>query len=554
MKLLHESYNYLKNESLSKYLLLFIFIKIIINSTVTYIMILISDGNFTLISTYIILASVQKIFNSLIIEPIIIKLNNSIQIKFYKYYTYQYNKLTYECKNNKMHSQFIENIRNAYFAITNVIDWGLNQTISLFLSFTSVFITFSKKGLKIHLLVFLSFYSLFYYFVFKKKQKNYNKIQRELQDKKSQNNAKEHLYSIPFQYEEIDVEQMINIKKSTLDSQMIISQSWNNLLIINDSVIEFISIILIYVCSTDVMTFMLIVISMNKLSGSIQGLNNFMTQYQRFNNDFNNFYNFWYDDLQFKNNYVKLYIKEQNIELNNIEIIRGNDYTIKKDSSLESIKFLPNSKVLIQGPSGHGKSSFLKAFFGLLKSSKVEFSYGSGIQYYHSVSEYFQEIKEKMPSSKVSLRDYFKGETNNDIIKEYLLYAWNQDEYDRIIDSIKNNKTNNNSESELLITIDPIHEYDLLINEKLSGGQKSRLILWTRGYNTDKSNKEIIILDEPCPDVDFNNYVDNLNRFYLKYSKYTIFLVSHLCECKKKALKINFDIELWIENGLIKQI
>jgi hypothetical protein len=43
-----------------------------------------------------------------------------------------------------------------------------------------------------------------------------------------------------------------------------------------------------------------------------------------------------------------------------------------------------------------------------------------------------------MPSSKVSIRDYFKGESRNDIIKEYLLQAWGIEEYDRIINSIKN--------------------------------------------------------------------------------------------------------------------
>ena len=148
-----------------------------------------------------------------------------------------------------------------------------------------------------------------------------------------------------------------------------------------------------------------------------------------------------------------------------------------------------------------------------------------------------------MPSSKVSIRDYFKGEKDNDKITQYLLYAWSADELDRIKTSILNSNNNENS-------IKDTHIYDLSMNERLSGGQKSRLILWTRGYIVETLQKEIIVLDEPCPDVDFDNYIDNITRFYNKYNYCTIIMIAHLCECKRKAINADklFNLELWIEN------
>ena len=553
MTLLNEAYNYLIDEPNTKYLIFFIIFKLLLNAYVSYIMVLISNGKFNLIVYYLIFSYIQKMFNPIIIQPIIIKLNTSIQIKFYKNYTYQYDKLTYECKNSKTHSLFIENVRNAYHSIEHVIDWGLIQSLSLISAFISVFITFSKKNLLKYLIIFLIIYNLLYYLVIKKKQEEYYKVQKENQSKRTQNNTKEYLYSIPFQYKEISPDFMINIKENTLNGNLKADLSWNYFLIFNESMIEFISMILIYVCSTDIKTFMLIIISMNELSGAVQGLSSFITTYQRLLSDYNNFEEFWYKDLEFEKDFIKLSISDHKVEIDNIEILRGDNYSIKKDKSIDKLEILPKMKFLIQGPSGHGKSSFLKGIFGLIKTSTINFSYGTGIQYYHSVSDYFQEIKERMPSSKVSIRDYFKGNIDNDIIKYYLLQAWRQEEYDRIIDSIKENKSVNNSdENEHLINIDEsIHPYDMLINEKLSGGQKSRLILWTRGYNVDTSKKEIIILDEPCPDVDFDSYIDNLKRFYEKYEHCAIFLIGHLCECKRKALNINFDTELWIEDGLI---
>jgi ABC-type multidrug transport system fused ATPase/permease subunit len=185
---------------------------------------------------------------------------------------------------------------------------------------------------------------------------------------------------------------MINIKKTSLDCQMENNKAWNKLIVLNEAVIEFISSILIYLSSSDIVTFMLIIISMNKLSGAINGVSNFMTMYQRINNDFNTFKDFWSNELEFEKDFIKLFINDHPIEINKYNIKRG-DYEIINDSSLEKIIFYPRIKVLIQGPSGHGKSTFLKGVFGLIKTS-INFSYGYGIQYYHSVSDYFQEIKE----------------------------------------------------------------------------------------------------------------------------------------------------------------
>ena len=552
MTLINESYAYLSDESKTKYLLLLIFTKFIINIIISYIMVLISNGNFNLIVYYIVLLYIQKIFNPVFINPMIARLTNTIQNKFYKNYTLQYNKLTYECKNSKIHSQFIENINMAIQAISNIIEWGLHEMISLTSAIIGVLITFYKKKLLRHLFVFIFIYGIFYYKVVKKKQVEYSKLQKKNQKKRAIYNTKEYLYSVPFQFCEFSADSMIKIKTKSLETQLENNIAWNKLLIINNSMIDLISSILIYMASKDIITFMLIMISMNKLSSAIHGLSNFMTMYQRLNSDFSNFKEFWSTNLEFEKDFVKISISDHSIEIDNIDIERG-EYKITSHPSLKKINFYPGIKVLIQGPSGHGKSTFLKGVFGLIKSS-IHFSYGSCIQYYHSVSDYFQEIKERMPSSKVSLRDYFKGEENNETIKYYLLQAWGEKEYERIIDSIRKKELETSLETDLLINIDSIHEYDLLINEKLSGGQKSRLILWTRGYNVDQGGKEIIILDEPCPDVDFDGYIDNLKRFYKKYNNCAIFLIGHLCDCKRKSLEIKFNMELFIKDGIISLI
>jgi hypothetical protein len=190
MSLLSESLSYLYDEVDSKYLLFLIITKFILNIIVSYIMVLISNGNFNIIIYYIGLLYIQKMFNPVIINPIITRLTNTIQNKFYKNYTLQYNKLTYECKNSKIHSLFIENINMANQAMSNIIDWGLHEIISLTSAIIGVLITFYKKNLLKHLFVFIIIYGIFYYSIIKNKQEQYSKLQKKNQKRRSQNNTK----------------------------------------------------------------------------------------------------------------------------------------------------------------------------------------------------------------------------------------------------------------------------------------------------------------------------------------------------------------------------
>jgi len=89
------------------------------------------------------------------------------------------------------------------------------------------------------------------------------------------------------------------------------------------------------------------------------------------------------------------------------------------------------------------------------------------------------------------------------------------------------------------------------ISEKISGGQKSRLILTLRGYETDIKNKGIIVLDEPCPDVDHDTYIEVMNTFFNHYNKCTIIMIGHLCMCKKASLNIKWTQEFTVCDGIV---
>lgn len=539
MPLIQETIKYIKDEIYFKYLILALLIETIMNIYISIIIVSISNGESNLIIYYIIFNYlIQKQFSQLIIKPITIELKRTIKFKHYCDYTHLYAKLTYECKNSKNHHEFMQNINEAEQAMCAVIEWGLNEIMNLLSAFIGIIITFSKKKLLVQLFMFLISYYSFYFYIIKDKQTKHTKLEKHYQKIRNKTKALEALSSIPFQYNELSPEFLIKLKKESMSSNNIITMSWYNIININTFITGLITAINVYYCSYDKDTFMLLVNNMNLLINSIDSVLQFMTVYQSYNNDYNNFEEFWNTDLEFEKEIIKSNLSEHSIEINKVEIHR-NDYVIKSDESFKLI-IKKGSKILIQGPTGDGKSTFVKAIFGLIKTSIINYVYGSGINFNDLVSYYFQEIKEKTISSKVSIRDYFKGDINNLLIQSYLLNAWGYIEYDRILASLK--KSNND-----YIT----HPYDLYINDILSGGQKSRLILWTRGYNVDILNKEIIVLDEPCPDVDFTTYIDTMRCFYKKYNHCAIIFIGHLCDCKRKALGITFETEIFIEKGII---
>ncbi|MBA3751067.1 MAG: ATP-binding cassette domain-containing protein, partial [Nitrosopumilus sp.] len=232
-----------------------------------------------------------------------------------------------------------------------------------------------------------------------------------------------------------------------------------------------------------------------------------------------------------------------------VHVERGDAFKLRLASKCGKISLANGQKIYIEGPTGGGKSTFVKAILGLIPGADMNI--GKPENYYHYVADYFQEIKEKMPSSKISIRNYFKDETNDKTIDKYLLRVFSKME----LNSIKEVLISQKDDLEIVNIEQHVkNAYDMEINEKISGGQKSRLILTLRGYEADMKNKGIIVLDEPCPDVDHDTYTEIMNKFFHNYDHCTIIMIGHLCACKKAALEIEWTQEFCVRDGLISRI
>jgi len=568
MTLLQQSIKYAKSNSLTKYFVTAnIFNDIILYIIISDLMVRIAGGEKSWIPYLLGIQAIIPIIKKLIIIPLSTIIVNKISKQYIQDRYELYSKLSYESRVKLTFPSFKQAFSPSNWALCSMFSWGLPNLLGLTSSIVFVFWTFYQKQMLFHFIMLICSFGIFYSMYLRPKQIEFTKKDKKLRKQRHTVQAKIDLNGIPFQYRQVPLDTMVNHECVIADCGKDIEEFWDKIQTDTVLFIEYICIAITWFTMNDITNFLLISFALKQFSSAIQNLMIFMTQFNRLKNDYDTV-NDMFKETVIEEEPEKLYLQDvQTITINQVDIPLSDTYGLKLDTSISDLKIQPGTHTLIMGPSGHGKSSFIKGLFGLFEKAKVALNIGMGKNFYHTVADYFQEIKEKMPSSKVTIRDYFKGNPDNEIIKMYLDKAWTEDEQIRIFQAMRNS---NKSKKDVAIVVeskdvvidivskdvvidvdskDIIHDYDLPINEVLSGGQKSRILLWLQAYH----DKEIIVLDEPCPDVDHETYEDHVKRFFHENHNKSILMVAHPCECKKKFLFPLFKQLVKVEDGLIKR-
>ncbi len=204
---------------------------------------------------------------------------------------------------------------------------------------------------------------------------------------------------------------------------------------------------------------------------------------------------------------VNLDFNFESVELKNIFFNYKKDQKILEDVNL---KIKKGSRLLIQGKSGCGKSTFLDIMCGLLPPEKGKI-FINGIE--------ATDIDKKRLLSKISYVSQVPFLIDNDIISNVALGMQNNYDLEKIIKileivELKNFIDNINSN-----VSKRLGERGALI----SGGQKQRIAI-ARALFFDP---QILILDEATNSIDYETEIKILNNIINEYSNLTIIKVSH---------------------------
>ena len=218
----------------------------------------------------------------------------------------------------------------------------------------------------------------------------------------------------------------------------------------------------------------------------------------------------------FENNKKQIKIESENINLDfkfeNIELKSINFYYKKDEYVLENINFKieKKSRILIQGKSGCGKSTFLDILCGLLPPENGEI-------YINKIKA--TEVDKKKLLSKISYVSQMPFLLDNDLVGNIALGMDKNYDLKKIFKILK---------------IVELEDFIKNVNDKsfsrigergslISGGQKQRIAIARALY----FDPQILILDEATNSLDYETEIKIINNIIKEYPDLTLIKVSH---------------------------
>lgn len=529
------TYNYVyHNKNTKKWIISEILVNVLLTLWIADTLIQISEGSTYLIALYLILSCVHALINDIVIKRMHNRITVDVVAKFTLSSLQKYDTLSFSSKNKNPANIFWTKTKDASHSLESMIDWGIPTFFGLLSNIIDMVWTFYRKNLLKELLTIVICCFSVYYFLVKPKQKKITDLRKSYRKQNQHGYSKIQLSLIPYQYREIKPEEIYGMDKNIRENWFSLVNKIRELRAITSSSNQIIKTVITFACVNDIKDFLLILNIVNGMTNSVQTITSFMNQYMNLESEFQNYVDFW-DGLEFMEDPKKMDISEH-LEVTGVDIVKG-DFKLKFADSLKSFPFFTGMKILIRGKTGGGKTTLLEGLTGKIKG--VTMNEGKPENYYHTTADMFQNIREKMPSSKVTIRDFFKNEMYNDLIKTCLKCTFEDSELDLILGSLSKKE---NYEK---------HPFDVELDEILSGGQKSRLCLATRCYELEKFEKKILIMDEPEQGSDPRTAVTVIQKIFDKYTHCTIIMISHMCGCQLEKLQVDWNLELEVKDGTV---
>jgi energy-coupling factor transporter ATP-binding protein EcfA2 len=523
---------------------------------------------------------IDPLFWMYIETNIYIKTTRFITTKFMTEEYEYYDNLSYENKLNFDIYEFDTKLSKITAAIDNLINFGIKTFIMLLSSIISCIYIFSVKHM-VYVFIIMIILNLLNDKIILRKLREILEKDRINRDLLNDQGYNKHLLLLPmFQYGDNSVD---NVIKNLENKYILINENrteyWNYFYLIN-KVLNKIPYIFFLFVNNDITTILLLINLIDNLNNSLNSMNNFLTGYHEYSSNLD-----LYTEL--KNKYINKY--SHNYGTNpDIFPIKLNSKLNDKYSIDPQIEINSGDIIVIRGTTGIGKTTFLNSLLGKTKYQIIDYLIDKN-KYF----EFYQNIKEKMPTSNITLKDIFynnqkKNEEteNEELLKECLnlceLTNWynklnkeNTDIIDQPISCsdrvfsyyINTHKTDTDTEED-------DSKININIKNKISGGEKARLALATRIYKMlitkNINDHRILILDEPEQGSDsevaekiLNNFIklcrkELIENEYPKIVKIcreykndtTLIIISHLCNCiieklhhELRILNMTKDIE-----------
>jgi zinc transport system ATP-binding protein len=339
-----------------------------------------------------------------------------------------------------------------------------------------------------------------------------NDIRKQRRLEKNTLNSLLSLFVVRLHNNETSTETVIDRKKQFYDSDYQAFSQWEITTKIQQLPNYIVFIIIPFFADKDV--FLILYIIFNNFNKTLSTAINYFNQWQTMDDDMKAIDDFW--------NTKNFHSMPRQYNIPDSLIAQGN---IKNIVSFSNIVINVGDRIRISGETGSGKTTLIKGLIG----HEIGVKYNSGcnpLSYIDNIAYMRQDAREHTPIENTTIRQLFYDEDDDNLIFECLrdttLMHW-----------FKNT----------------IKDLNIAIASRISGGEKTKLCLAIALYQLKKHNKKWLILDEPEQGLDPELAPQVLQKIFNNYTDVTIFIITHLCECRINELGIT---TIWnVKNGFI---
>ena len=484
-----------------------------------------SDIYFNLIM-WIFLSIINSQFWVWVISPAI----NEVNVKAEKLMVHEslkrYSQLSMNDKNNITIEEYHNKMNDAKESVFLLLDWGLPNLIELIIGILSCLLLSWSCGFMLLPIMLLCINVFSYIFILKKAQKMYSEGRKERLKERTTLETKKTLRLPMFAHGELsvdDISELYNKTRNLMNKNTLGWMSINTILTtINNATFIILIFIPMYYQNLTVIDLLKMISLIITFNNNFENFTRFLNRYDKLVTQFDNFTECM-KDVVFEEK-AKQFDLPKSLTITNV-YIKFKDFILKSGSVTWKIN--KGDKILVHGPSGSGKSTFINGLIG--KIAGISLTENDPKNYSSCIMEYYQTIRETTSVSSVSLKELFVMK-DNDLL--------NNDLYNRC--------------AKICMINDWIEgkDYNEKINNQISGGQKSRLLIAVKLYQMLTLGKKILILDEPEQGSDPPVAYEMLKNIIDQFQDITIFVISHLERIQdEKFTGIHFDKHINIKNG-----
>ena len=429
---------------------------------------------------------------------------------------------------------FMKFLQEASWSINHLIEWGIYAMGSMVGQSVSAGILLFVFDLEWIDYIILPIAIAIAFFAIQKLQKiltERQEISREIGEKTTD---LEQLKAIGLQNGDIGADEIINFLLNQIHyDNYFVRPLYNYIGSTLDITLELVALAYAIYLPTD-RAFVAKLVLIRTISSALNSVTHFLSQYNRYCNQYLKYRKHFDKELSYDEHREQLSLPEQGLEITNISIRRGDNYSIEG----ENIAIELGKHILIQGPSGAGKTSFVDAIRGFI--SGITLSTGVPGNYSHHIYMHAQSCASSVQLTSVSFADLFDTTNQSDFerIGKLLELVFSESELTRILENISKEQP-----------------FQTNIDGKLSGGQQARIFIALTLWNIEKYSSKITIFDEIESALDSGNRVSVLKKLYayLNVRNIATIWITHMCQCELSKCGIDFDggrlILCPLENG-----